>query len=67
MNKGACRILRRVYNNLERSVNATSDLQLLFLYQKDKRSEKVNKAVRLIMEVQALLNSLADDDDIRIV
>jgi hypothetical protein len=66
-NKEARKILRRVYNNLARSVEAAADLEVFFSKEDDKRLFKAREAVRLIMKAQETVNPLAEDEDIRLV
>ena len=66
-NKEASKALRRIYNNLARSVDATIDLQLLLEEQKDKRASKAKRAANLLIKCQQILNPLAEDDDIRLL
>ena len=67
VNTKAQNALQRLYNGLEDAVNAAGDIERIFSELKDKRSLKALKAIKLIMQVQELMNPMAEDEDIDIV
>lgn len=66
-NKEAKKALRRIYNNLARSVEASADLAQVFRNKKDKRLKKAEKLINLVMDVQEFINPMGEDEDIGIV
>jgi len=67
INKKAKKLLKRAYNNLAKSINTVAELQQLFVDQLDPRYTVARDTSDKIMEAQGVLNTLAQDEDIRIV
>lgn len=67
INLRAKEALVRLYNGLDEAVNAAGDLERILANDKKKRGAKALKAVKLIMQVQELMNPMAEDEDIDIV
>lgn len=58
--------LEVILDSLNEAINTASVLESLFSLANDKRELKISKAVSLIMKVQELLISLAEDEDINL-
>lgn len=56
--------LQDIYDSLDVAVNSVGKLNSHFQKNKDKRTVKTNKAMNLIMQVQELMNPIAEDYDI---
>ena len=67
LNSSAIISLSNLYDLLGDAVSEASDLERAFKNDKKKRNVKAAKAVRLIMQIQQLLNPIAEDDDIQLI